>query len=110
MKINEEQVILSTNEESLPTQNNNQIESTNNLGNNNTQIPNNNENNNSNKKFYLRIPGNQNFHGMHPHQGIHQHQPHQHDFSNPKVLFYFVLGYMVYINYYTDNKNRRAVR
>lgn len=103
MKINEEQVILSTNEESLPTQNNNQIESTNNLGNNNTQIPNNNENNNSNKKFYLRIPGNQNFHGMHPHQGMHQHQHHQHDFSNPKVLFYFVLGYIVYINYYIQN-------
>ena len=59
---------------------------------------NNNQNGNYRLKFHYHNTNQMNMHGMN-HQHYHQHQ-HQHDFSNPRYLYYYILGYLSYANYY----------
>ena len=59
---------------------------------------NSNQNGNYRLKFHYHNTNQMNMHGMN-HQHYHQHQ-HQHDFSNPRYLYYYILGYLSYANYY----------
>jgi len=55
---------------------------------------------NNNKKYHITIDNNNinhmNRHGM----NIHQHHQHNHDFSNPRFLYYYALGYVKYGDFY----------
>ena len=55
---------------------------------------------NNNKKYHITIDNNSinhmNRHGI----NIHQHHQHNHDFSNPRFLYYYALGYVKYGDFY----------
>ena len=55
---------------------------------------------NNNKKYHITIDNNNinhmNRHGI----NIHQHHQHNHDFSNPRFLYYYALGYVKYGDFY----------
>ena len=84
--------------ESVNSQNSTQL-GINNLNQNN-KIDISNYGKNNNKKYHITIDNNNinhmNRHGM----NIHQHHQHNHDFSNPRFLYYYALGYLKYGDFY----------
>ena len=84
--------------ESVNSQNSTQL-GINNLNQNN-KIDISNYGKNNNKKYHITIYNNKinhmNRHGI----NIHQHHQHNHDFSNPRFLYYYALGYVKYGDFY----------
>ena len=84
--------------ESVNSQNSTQL-GINNLNQNN-KIDISNYGKNNNKKYHIAIDNNNinhmNRHGI----NIHQHHQHNHDFSNPRFLYYYALGYVKYGDFY----------
>ena len=84
--------------ESVNSQNSTQL-GINNLNQNN-KIDISNYGKNNNKKYHITIDNNSinhmNRHGI----NIHQHHQHNHDFSNPRFLYYYALGYLKYGDFY----------
>ena len=109
--LNEEAEIFSHDEKIQLNSNssNNQGESVNSQNSTQLGINNSNQNNkidisnygkNNNKKYHITMDNNNinhmNRHGM----NIHQHHQHNHDFSNPRFLYYYALGYLKYGDFY----------
>ena len=96
----DEKIQINTNSTNTQGQNiNTQLEVKNSNQSNNIEVSNN-QNNNTDRGFHLKF-NNHYMNQMNMHAMNHQHQHyhgHQHDFSNPRFLYYCVLGYLKYVD------------